>query len=744
MKRPQQKQWQGDCVLSSFWIECSNNTLNQSSKTLHEDCISSKQVSVDTQQPFENVNNPYLDYLRLISRILMAEYSGADATVQATNDSSIVSKASTAAAGYFEDAFVGHVAVRGPKGRLIRRSPLVHRCYYVRHLGVFQMQEIFLRSCISPGHAYNIVVLGAGFDTGAFRRGWPQGLQGYFEVDFPAVLQRKEALLRQAQVLRPDWLHSCGADLRDTPEVEASLRRAGADFTVPTLLIAEVVLAYMERQEGDDLIAWVAKAFPNCLFGVYEQIGPHDPFGRFMRRHFTQRQCPLRALLAVPDLESHRRRFHSFDRVDAADMMSILAAAPADELNRAFHLEAFDEFEEFHLKCVHYFCLAAMSGSCTKATQCWQLKTDVTQSSANSIPIIATDIAMPRFGLAASYCSGHLVVCGGQGTFNATSSDAPHGRQVSIMVTKLNKFPFNSCAFEPIGEHAGAMYCTSTVVNDQVFIFGGRLGPQRPSAALSVCTFSNDSVASVRQVSETYPWPMARWRHTATKIHLGGPGLLVLGGIGEALEVLSLQEAWFLDTESLAWQHFVVESAPDGGFPVARHSHAAALGSGGVLICGGLDAEEHVLGDAWTLHAVFDGIQNRFKLAWRRALSPLPQPRYGHFLHEYRGHFIAVGGIEGSYGAAPICAFGKSFTTRCDAMNNDELEIFMWHNLASVMLDVSGFLLIVGGGGNCFSFGTHLNQSARLVNLSELIKQAERLQTQTLCAQCFNFCGSFR
>ena len=669
----------------------------------------------------------------------MAEYSGADATVQATNDSSIVSKASTAAAGYFEDAFVGHVAIRGPKGRLIRRSPLVHRCYYVRHLGVFQMQETFLRSCISAGDPYNVVVLGAGFDTGALRRGWPQGLCGYFEVDFPAVLSRKEALLRQAQVLRPEWLHSCGADLRDTAQVEASLKRAGVNFQVPTLLIAEVVLAYMEHKEGDALIAWVAKAFPNCLFGVYEQIGPHDPFGRFMRRHFIQRQCPLRALLTNPDLEAQKSRFWSFDRVDAADMMSILAAAPRDELMRAFQLEPFDEFEEFHLKCVHYFCLAAMSGTCTKAKRKWA-DSESSDSLAKSVSASVCDVGIPRFGLAASYAEGHLVICGGSGTFNASTSDAPHGRQQSIMHVKLEvpSGGIPTCKdkmFQEIGEHSAAMYCSSTVVDSQIIFFGGRLAPQRPSAGLSICKLRQDGPV-VKQVNQGTPWPLARWRHTATQIHLGGPGVLILGGIG-ASEVFSMQEAWFLDTESLTWQHFSVEPALDGGVPAPRHSHAAALGSGGVMVCGGLDAEEHILGDAWTLHAVFDGC---FKLAWRRALSPLPQPRYGHSLHEHLGHFIVIGGIESTYGPAPVCVFGKPIDIKRDAMKDGEAEIFMWHNLASVMLEGSEYLLVIGGGGNCFSFGTHLNQSSRLLNLRELIQAAERAQTDNLCTQCLGFC----
>ena len=76
-------------------------------------------------------------------------------------------------------------------------------------------QEAFLTSCIEPldvvgehggfghgqklrkGDLYNVVVVGAGFDTGALRRHWPPGLQGYYEVEFPAVpLQQSDGISR--------------------------------------------------------------------------------------------------------------------------------------------------------------------------------------------------------------------------------------------------------------------------------------------------------------------------------------------------------------------------------------------------------------------------------------------------------------------------------------------------------------------------------------------------------------------
>ena len=38
---------------------------------------------------------------------------------------------------------------------------------------------------------------------------------------------------------------------------------------------------------------------------------------------------------------------------------------PAQELARIERLEPFDEYEELHLKCSHYFILAAANGDCT-------------------------------------------------------------------------------------------------------------------------------------------------------------------------------------------------------------------------------------------------------------------------------------------------------------------------------------------------------------------------------------------
>lgn len=45
----------------------------------------------------------------------------------------------------------------------------------------------------------------------------------------------------------------------------------------------------------------------------------------------------------------------------------------------------------------------------------------------------------------------------------------------------------------------------------------------------------------------------------------------------------------------------------------------------------------------------------------------------------------------------------------------------MLHNHSSVFLPDEKDLLLIGGGGNCFSFGTHLNPNPISLNLSSVL-----------------------
>ncbi|XP_010178911.1 PREDICTED: tRNA wybutosine-synthesizing protein 4-like, partial [Mesitornis unicolor] len=99
---------------------------------------------------------------------------------------------------------------------------------------------------------------------------------------------------------------------------------------------------------SDALIGWAAERFSQACFLLYEQMHPDDPFGRVMRRHFTQLNSPLRSLAQYPDGEAQQRRFveRGWTECHVMDMNEFFTRCiPEDEQQRVQALEPFDEYE---------------------------------------------------------------------------------------------------------------------------------------------------------------------------------------------------------------------------------------------------------------------------------------------------------------------------------------------------------------------------------------------------------------
>ncbi len=70
-----------------------------------------------------------------------------------------------------------------------------------------------------------------------------------------------------------------GCDLCDTAAVAAMLARARIDPTLPTLVLSECVLTYVNPAQANALITQFARDFAECVVVTYEQIMPDDAFG---------------------------------------------------------------------------------------------------------------------------------------------------------------------------------------------------------------------------------------------------------------------------------------------------------------------------------------------------------------------------------------------------------------------------------------------------------------------------------
>ncbi|XP_041443357.1 tRNA wybutosine-synthesizing protein 4 isoform X2 [Xenopus laevis] len=296
--------------------------------------------------------------------------------VQSTNDCSTLSKVSAASLGYFEDEYQKYFV-----NRKCRRSPLIHRGYCVRSQAVTFCIREFIRDTQDCSHR-QIVSLGCGFDSLFFRlRTQLKSPLCVWEVDFPSVVNRKRLIIQQSETLT-DLLGShetpdgplvllsqgyklLGVDLSDVSSLTAALEGAGIAWDCPTLILGEVALCYMDPERSTALIGWAAERFRDSRFVLYEQSFPSDPFGRVMMSHFASLNSPLLSLTLYPHIEDQECRFlhKGWQTCRVLNMNQFcLSCVALSETLRIHNLEPFDEFEELHLKCSHYFILVASQG----------------------------------------------------------------------------------------------------------------------------------------------------------------------------------------------------------------------------------------------------------------------------------------------------------------------------------------------------------------------------------------------
>jgi methyltransferase (TIGR00027 family) len=97
-----------------------------------------------------------------------------------------------------------------------------------------------------------VVLLGAGMDSRAFRMEWPEGTR-LFEVDTAAPLAFKASVLRQERAVARCERITVDVDLRE--DWPGALAAAGHDPAVPTVWIAEGLLIYLPEDAVEVLLA---------------------------------------------------------------------------------------------------------------------------------------------------------------------------------------------------------------------------------------------------------------------------------------------------------------------------------------------------------------------------------------------------------------------------------------------------------------------------------------------------------
>ncbi|XP_017325084.1 tRNA wybutosine-synthesizing protein 4 isoform X1 [Ictalurus punctatus] len=669
---------------------------------------------------------------------------GEDAAVQGTNDSSVVSKVSAAAQGYFHDDFLRHFV-----GKVSRRAPLINRGYYVRWKAVDRCVKQFL--CVTDAcDRRQILSLGAGFDSLFFRLHAEGALErvSVFEVDFPDVARRKASLISSNHILKdalpdcrvvagfsgPVYVNSAhynllGVDVRNEREVEEALSAAGLQWNSPTLILSEVVLTYMETRWSDAVIGWAARILPQALFVMYEQIRPEDPFGTVMQNHFLKLNSKIHALCQYPDTATQTERLlqKGWEKCVCLDMNQFyFGLLTEDERERVEKLEPFDEFEEWHQKCSHYFILTASKGSLTshavltlpRDTPIPSLKPDL-KGLPMAVRLMAGAPCVEAMGMASSLLEpGVVLLTGGCGR---------RGRNTAATLLIREHTAWRCATAEPEGEKGVRLYHSMTSVPGWgAVIIGGRTSPLNPIDDILRVTYLTDEfnsknmLVSMEKMVCTGTAPKPRWRHTVTLLSHGDRNyLFVFGGRTETEPVLG--DAHFLCLEDQHWTDVPVE----GCIPEPRHSHSTCAYRRGLAMFGGLGRGGVPLGDVVLLKPTAIGF------CWEKLhVFPALVPRYSHSAHVIGENLVVVGGVWLQADGVPGVAVINLTTGVSVEVSLDTSSVpwpLMLHSFCSELLDSDGAeMVLIGGGGNCFSFGTHLNSHPVILDLRPVLQNTAR------------------
>lgn len=168
------------------------------------------------------------------------------------------------------------------------------------------------------------------------------------------------------------WCH--GLDLRDLarrPRSEgAQISNAdpitGLRTDVPTLLISECCLCYLEMSDAKAVIKFFADKIPDLGLVLYEPTKPDDTFGRQMVSNLAARRIkmPTLEVYKEPKDQEERLRQAGFSLVEQRTVDALWERwVSAEEKERLDGLEGLDEVEEWQLLAAHYIVAWASKGN---------------------------------------------------------------------------------------------------------------------------------------------------------------------------------------------------------------------------------------------------------------------------------------------------------------------------------------------------------------------------------------------
>ncbi|KAL4919758.1 hypothetical protein BDW62DRAFT_209466 [Aspergillus aurantiobrunneus] len=670
--------------------------------------------------------------------------------VMGTNNSSIVSKRSVETLYYPEPHFFRYF-VKKPQ----RRAPLINRGYWLR---MHAMEESVQRFMREPSDKPKFVLnLGCGFDPLPFillstdRSLCSQTT--FVDIDYEKLMLNKKAAIQQASVItellenvefgseesavqiRSGRYVAVGCDLKNLDKLDHVLKNEVLPPNCAVLFLAEVSLTYMDVKSANRVVNWASKLSNDAQFCILEQFfpdGPDHPFASTMMKHFGKLGAPLYSIHEYPSLADQERRFteagwaHAHAR-SLWDLWSDDEFVDSSLRTSLDTIESFDEWEEFALFASHYFLLHAStrpgpSGRITAGAGAPSHWVDNKSDEFRIIPNCASPTSQRRFG---------ALVPGGEGFVGLHSG---WGRQTRLADTDIYSTSKESTTshvpFPP--QDVSARLChtiTSFNENGDCLLVGGRTSPA--AALKDAWVLKNNAWHTSCDL------PIARFRHSATRVTLGPDGVLIYGGKTSDGATLDTWQLW--SDNGQGWQ--TIETQEQMATPKSRFGACLGNinGTSGVLF-GGIGADGTILEDFWTwrLHKRSDGSAHLVLTDQTQSLRKVSPgyeilPRFGATVTSTSWGLVVSGGIM----PRRIVPFDSEILLLDSAAllecieNDSSIDTSVLYRIG-LSSDLGGHrpllvghisfaanpnqILLLGGGAVCFSFGTFWTEGTWTLN----------------------------
>ncbi|CEP60818.1 leucine carboxy methyltransferase LALA0_S02e00320g [Lachancea lanzarotensis] len=253
-------------------------------------------------------------------------------------------------------------------------QPLMNYGTYLRTLIVDIECKSFLENAANENSKIQILNLGCGSDLRMlfFLNQYPQ--LTWIDLDFAESVSLKAKILKKNEQFRNTLGEPQGADDTEYISDRYLLKSCNLNHTqkvldillessvpeVPTLVITECVLCYMDLSQSQALIDNVVSFYETGTWVSYDPIGGNeadDRFGAIMQANLWEsRQLELPTLMFFNSVEKYAQRFE--DETKHTQIETVwqyyIQQIPQEEKNRLKSLQFLDEIEELKLILSHY------------------------------------------------------------------------------------------------------------------------------------------------------------------------------------------------------------------------------------------------------------------------------------------------------------------------------------------------------------------------------------------------------